>query len=254
MIDKLIAFIDFVLSFIGRLWNPVWQFILGFKLDFLIILGGIVVMFALGIALLVHQLRHSRDAYKRFEQLIGKIPTGMFYCVIISKVFYPLIVAWYGFLLTTSGSFSSKQYTFFNFTEWSKMEKILVVIGVLEFLFSSLMCVIRFKPLRLLRYWIYTFDSALIGYSIGRILIILLNTIGENFLGSLLVLGIYYILYVGLPWIMIITTFAPVYSAIALILCPIFGFIKGFRFDLEMPDGNVYTVNFLLLISDMLLP
>lgn len=254
--SKLIAVTSAVLSLIGDLVLPICDWIQGFKADFLVAFAVILAMFVIGILFCKAHLREAGKYYDRFVDLATSIPGGIFYAFLVMKVFYPPMVAWFGMQVSLDMSFGygPGQRTFYNFLEWPGMDQAIVVIAVIQLLVTSAVCVLRLKPVHLLRYWVYTIDFALIGYVVGRLLILLDNIVGGIFLGQLLVLAIYYILYVGLPWILIITAFAPVYSLIALILSPIIGFVNGFNFNIELENGEVYTCNLLLLLTDMMLP
>lgn len=254
--SKLVALTDAVLCRIGDLVLPVCDLIQGFKADFLVAFAVIVVMFALGIILCKFHLKKAGKFYDRFVDLAVKVPGGIFYAILVMKVFYPLIVAWFGMQIGIDGLFEGggQPFSFYNFSEWAGRDQALVVIAMLQFLLTSAVCVIRLKPLHLLRYWVYTIDFALIGYVVSALLFLLYRIIGDFFLGTLLILAIYYILYVGLPCLLILVAFAPVYSMIALTLSPIIGFVKGFNFNIELGNGEVYECNLLLLLTDMLLP
>lgn len=249
IVSKVIALADAVLCWIGDLVLPVCNLIQRSKVDFLVAFVVILAMFALGIILRKSHSKEARKYSDQFENLVLKIPGGIYYALIVMKVFYPLIVAWFGMQISISQS-----HSFYNFSEWAGMDQALVVIAMLQFLMTSAICAIRLKPLHLLRYWVYTIDFALIGYVVSRLITLLYNLIGGVFLGKFLVLAIYYILYVGLPWILILTAFAPVYGMIALILSPILSFVNAFKFNVELENGEVYKCNLLLLLSDMMLP
>lgn len=255
--SKLIAVTDAVLCRIGDLVLPICDLIQGFKADFLVAFAVIVVMFALGIILCKFHLKEAGKFYDRFVDLAVKIPGGIFYAIIVMRVFYPLIVAWFGLQLGLDNFFGfgeGMSFSFYNFSEWAGRDQALVVIAMLQFLLTSAICVIRLKPGHLLRYWVYTIDFALIGYVVSALILLLYRIIGGFFLGQLLILAIYYILYVGLSWIFILVAFAPAYAMIAFILSPIIGLVNGFNFNIEFDNGEVYKCNFLLLLTDMMLP
>ena len=124
---------------------------------------------------------------------------------------------------------------------------------MLQFLLSSVVSILRFKPLSLLQFWVTSIDYLLLGRIIGRLYVIIAGVLGNGLLGVLFSLFGVFLNFLILI-IFCLTAFLPVYCAITAILSPIVALVKGFRVSLEMKNGEVYIGNMLLLVMDMLCP
>ena len=257
----IVGIVDSILRFIGDLWMPVWIWVLQQPADALIVLIGNLVLFALGI--LLTKIRHKRDGkfYEKYSQIMDAVPFGIFWPCMIMRIFYPLILVWFGTLAVNGGSVLSGgilgnatfSFSFYNYPDWIGYAQLIGAAVVLQFLLSSAVSILRFKPLSLLQFWVTTVDYLLIGRIIGRLYDIIARALGNGILGALFsIFGIF--LNLALPVIFCLAAFLPVYCAIAAILSPIAALVKGFRVSIEMKDGKVYTGNMLLLVMDMLCP
>ena len=255
----IVGIVDSVLRFIGDLWMPIWAWILQQPADALIVLIGNLVLFALGI--LLTKIRHKRDGkfYEKYSQIMDAVPFGIFWPCMIMRILYPLIVTWFGAMalmggaVLSDGILSDATFSFYNYPDWIGYAQVIGAAVVLQFLLSSAVSILRFKPLSLLQFWVTTVDYLLLGRIIGRLYVIIAGVLGNGLLGVLFSLfGIF--LNFLIPIIFCLAAFLPVYCAIAAILSPIAALVKGFRVSIEMKDGKVYTGNMLLLVMDMLCP
>lgn len=260
IINKIITFFSLMWSWIGHLWMPIWQCILQNPMNMLLIIGGIIALFILGIFLQIV----SWKKYNILDELeeMDKFPAGFFWAAMIMRIFYPLLTAYISMTFikstTSAGGFTSYlagvTYHFNNYAQWLRHDQIIGGVVLLEFFILSFLCIIRLKPLRLIRYWIHTIDFALIGYIIGNLYLLLLNLAESNLFASLVIglLGI--ILDIAVPFIFSVSALAPVYCFVLTLLAPILRFFGCFEVNFELENGKVCRGNTLLLFIDQMLP
>lgn len=257
MSEKLIGFFAAAWRFLGTLWTPVWLYITQARMDWLIIMGGSLILFLLGIWLQAVCRKKYRKHDEKIFEIIGEFPGGLFWLAMVMKIFYPLLVAYLGMLFVRGTMITGGEapYRFDNYAEWIQTSQVIGGVVMLQLMGRSAVCLIRFKPLRLLKFWVHSIDFALIGAMIGTLYVLLLNGLGDSFFGGLLLGLAGIVLDIAVPCLFCITALAPVYCFIyAVFLAPILRFIHAFDITMEFEDGDLYAGNTLLIVMDALLP
>lgn len=215
--------------------------------------AAVVVLFGLGIAFWAHSLyrfRHTDEDPEDYD-----LPAGFFFARMCMRAFYPLLVI-HLFMTAVKGHqvLELVPMRFDNYGAWYGPNQFFAGLVLFEFLFSSALCLLRLKPLRLIGYWVHTIDYALIGLFLGNLYLLLVQLFGRNLLGGLLVFFLGIVLDSIIPFLFVGTSVAPIYAYLVGIGATIVRFFQSFTFQVESKDGRTYEGNSLFFIMDMLLP
>lgn len=253
-LERLIELVGSVWNFVGELWMPVWERISGST--FLMAAGALAALI-LGIVLLVISFRRWQKNYDLDKEITKSIymPAGFWWMKMIMKFFYPLLVLYIGMLFVRGMSIIEiEPMGFHNYANWYVNNQIFGGIIVLEFLFVSVLCLVRLKPFRLLVFWVKTIDFALIGALIGHFYLFLEELSSGNVIAGMLVFFLGIFLDGLIPFLLIVTALAPIYCSIIILLSPLSLLFHSFDIKIEMKDGTVWKSNMLFFLMDELLP
>lgn len=249
-LEKLIAFIGGIIAKIGTFVTPVMRYIDSSEHASVLKIGGAVLLIVLGIIFVAH----SFSQFSKSEDNID-LPGSFAFANMVMKVFYPLLVI-YLFMASVKGHqvLGPASMTFDNYGQWHDSYQFFGAVVLFEFFFVSALCVLRLKPLKLVKYWTLTIDYGIIGLVLGNIYMFLTQLLAQSWLGSLVVYLFGIFLDTLIPFLFIGTSVAPIYASLFGIGSVFVRFFQSFSFTVEGRSGKVYEGNSLFFIMDMLLP
>lgn len=255
IIAKLVGFVGGVLEIIGRAVAPVMRYIEASEHASALKVGGTIFLLAAGVLLLGLQLANLRQRDEAEDALEDALPDSFVFAKLVMKVFYPLLIIYLAMASVKGHSVVELvPMTFGNFAQWYESNQFFGGVVVFEFLLVSALCVLRLKPLRLLRYWVLTADYVILGLLLGRFYLFLVELLSGFWLGSLLVFLLGLFLDTLIPFLFVGTAVAPVYAFLFGIGSVFVRLVKSFTFQLETKSGKVYEGNALFFLMDQLLP
>ena len=254
IVAKLAGFVGGVLEIVGRAVAPVMGYIEASEHTSALKAGGTVFLLAAGAVLLffrISGMSNSDDG----DDSTDDLPDSFVFAKMIMKVFYPLLII---YLAMTSvkghAVVELVPMTFDNFAQWYETNQFFGGVVVFEFLLVSALCVLRLKPLRLIRYWVLTADYLILGLLLGKFYLFLVELLSNFWLGSLLVYLLGLFLDTPIPFLFVGTAVAPIYAFLFGIGSVFVRFFQSFTFQLETKSGRTYRGNALFLLMDQLLP
>ena len=252
-VEKVVHMVGTVLTQIGTIVLPVVHYIEGSQHAGALKAGIVILLFVLGIIFWLHSYAQFCRSEEKEEEM--DLPAGFFFARMVMKVFYLLLVI-YLFMASVKGhqviDFGTMRFD--NFGEWYENCQFFGALVVFEFLLTSALCILRLKPIRLVKYWVHTTDYAIMGLLLGNFYLFLVEVFSQNWLGSLLVYLVGIFLDTVIPFLFVTTALAPVYAFLIGFGSIFVRFFQSFTFQVETKSGKVYEGNSLFFIMDMLLP
>ena len=252
-VEKTVQTVGDMIAQVGTLVMPVMRYVDASEHATALKVGGSIFLIVLGIIFMMHSFHQFSTKNDSEDDM--DLPDSFIFANMVMKAFYPFLVI-YLFMASVKGHqvLGAASMTFDNYVEWHESYQFFGALVLFEFLLVSALCVLRLKPLKLVKYWILTVDYAIIGLVLGNIYLFLAQLFSQNWLGGLVVYLFGIFLDTLIPFLFIGTSVAPIYAFLIWIGSVFVRFFQSFTFQVETRSGKTYEGNALFFIMDQLLP
>lgn len=257
MLNGLYSWVGGCLAQFGLLTEP-----LRYRLEndgFLLVFGSLG-MLIVGILLVAATKKLQKSAWDGFGEEVES--TMGYYSVLGKLVYYPLVIETVFFCVISGqgpntaifqGVVDSKvHYTLYNFMEWSEAPKYFLCFAFLRFILKTAACIIKRRPLKLLRFYVHTIDATIIGMAVGHLFLFLAEFSNEGFIQTLLFLPVQLCMFIVYPITIGLFT-APLVLIAMPLLVPLMGIIFGtILFQPNRVESEADAIGFLVYSNAVL--